>query len=139
MNERKIKICVDLRQWIFSKRDIWRQASEAVAACDFQKDKWYLDGVKDIYDVFEMMIDNFEEDSDQEDPMIFIGQIINHSSGRVAALRVERGKAESLTNRSGALREGMIYAWNEVLNYAREIRSNINDYYFKNKKEESKN
>jgi hypothetical protein len=125
MNERKIKICVDLRQWIFSKRDLWRQASEAAAACDSEKDKWYLDGVKDIYDVFGMMIDNFEEDPKQEDPMIFIGQIINHSSGRVAALQVERGKAESLTNRSGALREGMIYAWNEVLNFAREIRSNV--------------
>lgn len=125
MNERKIKICVDLRQWIFSKRDLWRQASEAAAACDSEKDIWYLDGVKDIYDVFGMMIDNFEEDPNQEDPMIFIGQIINHSSGRVAALCLERKKAESLTNISGALREGMIYAWNEVLNFARKIRSNV--------------
>lgn len=125
MNERKIKICVDLRQWIFSKRDLWRQASEAAAACDSEKDKWYLEGVKYIYDVFGMMIDNFEEDPVQEDPMIFIGQIISHSSGRVAALGLEREKAESLSNRSGALREGMIYAWNEILNFAREIRSSV--------------
>ncbi len=138
MNERKIKVCADLRQWIFSKRDLWRQASEAAAACDSIKDQWYLEGVKGIYDVFDMMIDNFEEDPAQVDPIAFIGQIVNHSSGRILTMRLERDKADNLQNKEGVKREGMICAWNEILNFTREMRRSFNEEYLK-KKEDQKN
>lgn len=139
MNERKTKIIMDLRQFLFSKRDLWNKANEAARETDSQKDIFYLDGVKDVYDVFSMMIDNFEEDPEQEEAGFFIMNIINHSSRCVFDLRTTRKKTEGPDSKPGALREGMLYAWFDILNYAREIRSNINDEYFKNKKEDSKN
>lgn len=119
--ERKKKIITDLREWISSKKKILAMALDAA---ETDKDKEYLDGVGNIYNWLDLVINDYEAAPEDEDIQI-VGNLINHTSGRI--LNLDLDLKYYIPEDEKNIKSGNLAAYREILNFCREMRRSFNE------------